>query len=135
MTPLRADDAAWSLLTRQLTLTGRAAYRARGHSMAPAVRDGSLVTLEPAHPDGLRPGAIALACCGGQWVLHRVVRRHAGGWLLRGDASRREDVVRTEEIAAIAARIEPPPAAARAPRFAPLRRRLARWLRRLQRRR
>lgn len=67
-------------------------FRARGRSMAPLIRDGDVLTVEPATSDGLRVGDVALHRIGGrQVVAHRVVGRHEedGRPVLttRGDAS------------------------------------------------
>jgi len=69
----------------------RIRFRAAGRSMAPAIRDGDILTIEPARPDGLRVGDVALHRVGeAQLVAHRVVaRRVEGGHLVlatRGDA-------------------------------------------------
>lgn len=67
----------------------RVRFRARGPSMAPAIRDGDEVEVAPADPAALRPGAVVLyADAAGRLTLHRLVCRDraTGRLLLRGDA-------------------------------------------------
>jgi len=79
-------------------------FRARGRSMAPLIRDGDVLTVEPAGPETLRVGDVALHRIGGEQVVaHRVLARRAerGEVLLttRGDAlSGPHDRVCAEEV-------------------------------------
>jgi hypothetical protein len=75
-------------LLRTALATGPLELVAQGLSMRPALRPGDRVRLEARGP---RRGEIVLAVAGKRLVLHRVLRRRAGAWLLRGDARRGPD--------------------------------------------
>ncbi len=64
---------------------GKLIYRIRGRSMRPMLRqDRDLVIIEtPA--SRLKPMDVALYKCGGNYVLHRVIRVKDGFYLIRGD--------------------------------------------------
>lgn len=64
--------------------------RARGRSMAPALRDGEPVELWPL-AGAPRPGQVVACAAGGALVLHRVVACDASMLVLRGDARARPD--------------------------------------------
>ncbi len=87
------DQAGFAELAEDLLRRGMAVrFRAHGRSMEPMVRDGDVLTVEPARLAELRVGDIALHRVGnGQLVAHRVVARcAAGGRALlatRGDAA------------------------------------------------
>lgn len=71
---------------------GALRFEAHGGSMAPFIRPGDVLTVEPTAADGLRVGDVALYRRGANdLVVHRVVaRRIEGGqiWLtMRGDAA------------------------------------------------
>lgn len=61
-------------------------FRASGHSMAPAVRDGDLLTVAARKAEALEPGEIAFYRAGRGLVAHRVMARVGGGLVCRGDA-------------------------------------------------
>jgi hypothetical protein len=60
----------------------------RGDSMAPLVRDGDVVCVEPG---AARPGELVLAERDGRLVTHRLVSLAAGVAVTRGDACRGDD--------------------------------------------
>jgi hypothetical protein len=60
-----------------------------GNSMAPFIRDGDVVELEPIHSLPRRGDVVLVQCKEERYVLHRVLRRADGVFFLRGDA--RED--------------------------------------------
>ncbi len=87
---IEADDFAG--LAGDMLRAGREIrFRARGASMSPFIRDGDIVTVQPARADDLRPGDVALYVrSDGQVMLHRVLGRdrHTTPPLIitRGDA-------------------------------------------------
>ncbi len=83
---LRAPEEV-ALLTRALEAGGLELV-ARGVSMRPLLRSGDRVQLAPRTP---RRGDVALVALEDRVVLHRLVRRRAGRWLVRGDARPRAD--------------------------------------------
>lgn len=103
------DEGQLGLLA---AVTGRgAAFRTtvRGGSMSPFVRDGDVVTIEPRA--GRIPGVGEVVAFAhpvhGRLVIHRVVARAAGGWLLRGDACAVPDgVVEESRVVGFVARVE-----------------------------
>jgi hypothetical protein len=72
-----------------------------GWSMTPFIRDGDVVTVAPIGAAEPRLGevlAVELAQ-GPRLVIHRVVRREVGGWLMRGDnATAPDGVVLREQV-------------------------------------
>lgn len=62
-------------------------FKARGFSMSPFIQDGDVLTVAP-HP-GRRPrsGEVVAFCHPqtGKLLVHRVLARRGGGYLLRGD--------------------------------------------------
>ena len=78
-----------ALLALLLANGREATVRARGGSMAPALRDGDVLTL--AAPGRFRPGDLAAARAGDALVIHRVLREERACLLLRGDACRSAD--------------------------------------------
>jgi len=66
----------------------------RGFSMAPFIRDGDVVTIEPLGADPDVGDVVALAFPeNGRMALHRVVERRGDLWLVRGDNCLRPDGV------------------------------------------
>ena len=61
-------------------------FVARGGSMWPAIRSGSLVELRPCDPRSLEDGDLAGFERDGEVVVHRVVGRGEGTLTFRGDA-------------------------------------------------
>jgi signal peptidase I len=92
MRELRLDDDAFVELAGEILRQGGSfQFRAHGSSMAPFVRDGDLLTVEPAGAAALEIGDVALyRTRQGRIVAHRLVgRAMQGGELLletRGDA-------------------------------------------------
>ena len=80
-----------------------------GWSMTPFVRDGDVVTIAPVGAVGPRPGdvlAVELAP-GSLLVIHRVVGRANGAWLMRGDNAVAPDgVVPREQVLGRVVRVQ-----------------------------
>lgn len=68
-------------------------FRAKGYSMTPFVRDGDVVTVAP--PAGRSPAfgdvAAFLRPDTGKLVVHRVIGRRGGAFLMRGDSTEETD--------------------------------------------
>jgi ribosomal protein S18 acetylase RimI-like enzyme len=66
---------------------------ARGHSMAPFVRDADVLTIAPLDDRELSCGDVVAfaAAPGDRLVVHRVIGAAGGGWLVRGDNVRAAD--------------------------------------------
>lgn len=91
MPDTRARREEFAELSAELLREGSTIqFRARGRSMAPLIRDGDVLTVEPATLAAVRVGDVVLHRLGGQLAAHRVVgrRRTARGYALetRGDA-------------------------------------------------
>jgi hypothetical protein len=99
----RADVVA-ELVASSIERDGYANWRARGHSMLGAIRDGDVVRLVAPTPLSLRRGAVAMAALAdGRLVLHRVRKVDQASVTLRGDSCRRGDgSVPVESIVAVA---------------------------------
>jgi hypothetical protein len=75
-------------------------FGAAGVSMRPLLRAGDRVRLENRAP---QRGDVALVALESGLVLHRLLRRRGGRWLLRGDARRRADGwIHGDQILAVA---------------------------------
>jgi hypothetical protein len=90
-----AQDAAGALaaagprdLLEQALRAGPVEVRALGVSMRPWLRSGERILLERRPP---RRGDVALVVWEGRLLLHRLVRRRAGSWLVAGDGRRHVD--------------------------------------------
>jgi len=89
---LACDSPAFAELSREILGAGKSLrFQARGASMAPLVRDGDTLTVEPVAAAQLGVGDLALFCREpGAVVVHRVVRVEAGAqgrrFLMQGDA-------------------------------------------------
>ena len=74
---------------------GRVRLRVSGTSMAPAIRPGDLLSVEPADPAELSPGEIVVFTREGRLIAHRLVGKTESvgeGFLVtRGDRARRND--------------------------------------------
>jgi signal peptidase I len=70
---------------------GRVRLRVAGTSMAPAIRPGDLLSVEPADPAELSPGEIVVFAREGRLIAHRLVGIGNGFLLTRGDRARRND--------------------------------------------
>lgn len=95
-TALPVDPPSHAELLREscaaLLSTGQCVrFRATGLSMEPTIRDGDLLTVEPADPGAVRRGEILLYRAAQGVIAHRLVRcEPAGGQprlVLRGDAA------------------------------------------------
>ena len=87
---LAGEDFA-ELSAEILARGSRVRFRARGRSMAPLIRDGDVLTVEPVSMEALRVGDIVFHRAGpGRLVAHRVVTRDVENAELtlttRGDA-------------------------------------------------
>ncbi len=75
-----------SMAREQLSADRPLVIRARGQSMWPVLRDGQELTIFPVGEEGVRVGDIVLYVTGDQMILHRVIRKRPGSYLLKGDA-------------------------------------------------
>ena len=105
MCDVRLNRENFAELSAELLGRGnRIRFRALGQSMAPRIRDGDVLTVEPATLSDLRVGDVALHRTGDrQLVAHRVVGRRAedGHPVLRtrGDAvAGAADEVREQDV-------------------------------------
>jgi len=64
----------------------RVRLRVFGESMLPALWPGHVVEIAGCSLDEVRPGEIVLALRDGRFFLHRLIKRGANGFVLRGDA-------------------------------------------------
>jgi hypothetical protein len=73
----------------QAVLAQGASFRfmARGFSMHPFIRDGEVITVSPVQVRQLRLGDVVAFCHPetGRLIVHRIIRKHDTGILLRGD--------------------------------------------------
>ncbi len=62
-------------------------FKARGFSMHPFIKDGEMVTISPVPGVQLDPGDIVAFCHpeSGKLVVHRIIKKNAQGFILRGD--------------------------------------------------
>ena len=62
-------------------------FKARGFSMHPFIQDGEVVTISPLPEGRLRLGDIVAFCHPetGRLIVHRILKKKAQGFLLRGD--------------------------------------------------
>lgn len=63
------------------------AFKLEGSSMLPLFKPGEVVLVQPS-PVTLSPGDCAVYEFGGRRLLHRVIRKEAGGFWLSDDAGR-----------------------------------------------
>lgn len=96
-TSIPCTSAAFAELSAAILGAGSGLrFRAHGDSMAPLLRDGDMLRVDPVEPGSVRVGDVIL-CCGepGRILVHRVVRRMAGpdGYLfeIQGDGAARPD--------------------------------------------
>jgi len=89
---IACDSPAFAELSRAILGAGKSLrFQARGISMAPLVRDGDILTVEPVTAPQLGVGDLALFRRGPEAVVaHRVIRIEAGPqgrrFLMQGDA-------------------------------------------------
>lgn len=88
--PMARAAVVGDLVRATLQSNGECTWRARGSSMAGAIRDGDTVRLVPAGP--VEPGDVVMAALpDDRLVIHRVERVADGRVQLRGDACRKAD--------------------------------------------
>ncbi len=81
-------DLAGKLLQEGRTVR----VKVTGTSMYPFLRDGNLVTVEPAGADRILPGMVVVARMPDVYVVHRVIRTNReGSVILKGDFYRKID--------------------------------------------
>lgn len=71
-------------------------FAASGTSMRPTIRNGEIITVEPAEPESVKRGDIVFCAHGKGFVAHRLVRYHLvegcpPQFVLRGDATCRHE--------------------------------------------
>jgi hypothetical protein len=105
MEKLNINHPEFAQLSSEILEMGNALrFIAHGSSMAPFIRDGDVLTVEPADPTMLRVGQIVFYRSSGEtMVAHRVVRIKAKGetvlLTIRGDASPgSEDVIPSDMV-------------------------------------
>lgn len=102
---LLVESADFRTLVTEMCRCGAAfSIRARGNSMRPAIRGGTVVCLTPRNGSPVKVGDVVLAMtAGGKYVLHRV-RRACGGQIeTHGDANPVADApVALESVVAVA---------------------------------
>jgi signal peptidase I len=84
-------------------------FRAKGTSMHPFIRDGDVVTVSPLVGSGPRTGDVVAFCHPetGRLVLHRIVAKQEGGYLIRGDNCPEADgVISSDTLLGIVSRTE-----------------------------
>lgn len=74
------------LLTESLRRNGRVEFRVRGGSMRPLLRNGDLLTVQPAVINQLAVGDVAVFSRAGKLFVHRVIRMSPSSLLTKGDA-------------------------------------------------
>jgi hypothetical protein len=94
------DEREWALLAYQeLTRGNTVQVRPRGDSMRERIRDGDLVTLEPCWGEELVAGDVVLARVRGHLlVLHQVLEREAGRFLIGNSEGRADGWVSAQAI-------------------------------------
>jgi signal peptidase I len=62
-------------------------FKARGFSMHPFIKDGEVVTVSPVTGGRLYAGDVVAFCHpdSGRLVVHRIIKKNAQGFILRGD--------------------------------------------------
>lgn len=62
-------------------------FKARGFSMHPFIKDGEVVSVSPVPGGRLYPGDVVAFCHpeNGRLVVHRIIKKNAQGFVLRGD--------------------------------------------------
>jgi len=84
-------------------------FKARGHSMAPFIRDGDVITLAPAGGRRVGVGDVVAVVNGtaGSVIVHRIVGKKGGAFVVKGDNCRKPDGVFTaEQILGVARVVE-----------------------------
>lgn len=89
-------------------------FQARGHSMAPFIRDGDILTVAPVAADGGRIGAVAAIVnpARGSLIVHRIVDRTGqsgaeADFVIKGDNCRQADgAFAADSLAGLVTRVE-----------------------------
>ena len=84
-------------------------FRALGFSMHPFIRDGDVVTVSPKPGGEIRLGDVVAFCHPGtgKLMVHRVLARQPGGYLLRGDnAPAADGLIPPEKVLGPVTRVE-----------------------------
>ena len=84
-----AGDLRAELLEEHLLEGNPIRFRARGGSMAPMIRDGTVLHVVPL--DRWRVGDVLLGERSGTWIAHRLVSMSDAAVVLRGDAMAQPD--------------------------------------------
>jgi hypothetical protein len=98
-------DVVTSLITRGASVR----FRAHGLSMLPFIRDGDVVTLVPVQDRPVRIGDVVAIrnSVGNNLILHRVVRKMPGGYLIQGDnAAVADGIFPARAVLALVKRVE-----------------------------
>jgi hypothetical protein len=98
-------DVVVSLITQGTSVR----FRAHGASMLPFIRDGDVVTLVPVQDCPVRLGDVVAIHhpVGNNLILHRVVRKMPGGYLIQGDnAAVADGIFPDRTILALVERVE-----------------------------
>src|SRR6266496_5694835 len=88
----RTQSQAFGAVADELVAAGLSfRFQARGRSMLPAVRDGEILHVQPVDTATIRLADIVLFKDGAGFKAHRVVSRHNGLFVTRGDAGLEPD--------------------------------------------
>jgi len=83
-------------------------FRAKGFSMSPFIKDGDVITVVSL--DGEPPGLGQIAAfshpCTGKLVVHRVVSKSRGLYLIKGDNAPEIEAVPGENILGVVSKVE-----------------------------
>jgi hypothetical protein len=93
-------ERTWATEAYEALAAGRSVQvRPRGNSMSGRIEDGALVTLEPCRAEDLAVGDVVLVRVRG-WllVLHQILDREPGRFLIGTTAGRADDWVSADEI-------------------------------------
>ena len=124
MQPLKPEPRLYAVPGGALSLSGAAfqeflraviaknarfRFRARGFSMDPFIRDEDVVTIAPFAGHAPRLGDVVALCnpVSQKLVVHRIIAKHSGGCLVRGDNSAQPDgLIPSDKILGIVTRVE-----------------------------
>lgn len=93
-----------SAVINQINETGRAFFYTRGFSMLPMLKEGRDISVLVPIRRELKRGDVVLFVRkkkGDQLVLHRIVRRHGDGFIIRGDNTYLNEQVKRDDIYAL----------------------------------
>lgn len=79
------------LVSAQIGRDSLLSLHVNGGSMAPLLRPGDIVTVQPVRPEVLRSGDLILVRRPAELVTHRLLDVDAQGWHTKGDSCRRAD--------------------------------------------